>query len=180
MELIVALLLIGAPLLLLIRYFNTSLPSKPSPGRSLAPKAPSPPARSAEESVKEQTVIPVADIAPPASAGKTKLGLYKGKHYTAYVGTVKELKKRGEYGKAETLLLSLLPVIEAESRAEKWGVAPWYYEQLAIVYRKQREYGKEVAVLERYASQQAAPGVGPSKLEERLQKARDLALKGKL
>ena len=62
---------------------------------------------------------------------------------------------------------------EAEARANgpRWGVAPWYYEQLAIIYRKEKQYGDEVAILERYASQPKAPGVGPEKLAKRLEKA---------
>ncbi|HXK59351.1 MAG TPA: 3'-5' exonuclease [Acidobacteriota bacterium] len=112
----------------------------------------------------------------PTSA---RLGLLNGKHYTGYVEVVKDLKRRGEYSEVEELLLSLLDVIEAESHAKGWGVAPWYYEQLAIVYRSQGEYAKEVSVLERYARQHRAPGARPSKLDERLARARELvSLKG--
>lgn len=71
----------------------------------------------------------------------------------------------------------LIKAVEAESRAEKWGVAPWYYEQLAIIYRKRKDYLKEIEVLERFAKQKHAPGASTPKLLERLEKARILASK---
>jgi hypothetical protein len=64
---------------------------------------------------------------------------------------------------------------EAESIKEKIGVAPWYYGELAILYRKHKEYPKEVAILERFAKQKHSPGVMPAKLLERLEKAKKLA-----
>ena len=55
-----------------------------------------------------------------------------------------------------------------------WGVAPWYYEQLAIIYRKMKNFQAEIDILERYKKQEKAPGIGPSKLAARLIKAREL------
>lgn len=104
-------------------------------------------------------------------------GYYLGKHYTEYVDTVKELKRAGEYQKAEQLLLALIEAVEAESIAQNWGVAPWYYEQLAIIYRKQKALDKEIAIIERFAKQKIGPGATPPKLFERLDKARNLAAK---
>ena len=53
-------------------------------------------------------------------------------------------------------------------------VAPWYYEKLAIIYRKQKRYGDEIAILERFERQPKAPGALPKKLAERLVKAKQL------
>jgi len=63
---------------------------------------------------------------------------------------------------------------EAKSQGEGWGVAPWYYEQLAILYRKEKQYDNEVEILERYERQPKAPGAGPEKLADRLMKAREV------
>jgi hypothetical protein len=70
------------------------------------------------------------------------------------------------------LLLELVSVIEAEAAEERLGVAPWYYEQLAIIYRRRRDGAAEIAILERYAAAPDAPGLGPEKLLHRLEKAR--------
>jgi hypothetical protein len=51
-------------------------------------------------------------------------------------------------------------------------VAPWYYEQLAISYRKQGNPQGEVDILERYARQTSAPGSMPPELVTRLEKAK--------
>lgn len=107
-----------------------------------------------------------------------KPGYYKGLHYTKYVDQVKRLKSSGNYDKAEELLLHLIDAVEAEAKAEGCGVAPWYYEQLAIIYRKRKDYQAEVAILERFARQKHAPGAMPPILLDRLVKARKLLTEG--
>jgi len=88
------------------------------------------------------------------------------------VDEVRQLKSHGQVEAAERLLLELVAATEGESRTEGCGVAPWYYEQLARLYAKQKESTKEIAILERYDAQRHAPGVSPSKLAARLEKAR--------
>ena len=102
----------------------------------------------------------------------TDPGFYEGRHYTKYVEAVEELKRRNESQEAEKLLLSLVAATEAESNVKNWGVAPWYYEQLAIIYRQQQNPQQELKILERFARQQHAPGDKPAKLLERLGKVR--------
>jgi len=108
----------------------------------------------------------LARSTPPAH------GLFKGKHYTEYVEDIKALKRHDALEEALELLNALIDAVEDEARVEGRGVAPWYYEQAAIVCRKRRDFSGEVAVLERFASQQSAPGASPSVLLERLEKAR--------
>jgi hypothetical protein len=67
----------------------------------------------------------------------------------------------------------LIEATEAEARAKDWGVAPWYYEQLAILYSKRHERDREIAILERFASVPHAPGSSVSKLLTRLSKKRE-------
>ncbi len=109
-------------------------------------------------------------------AQKKEAGSVEGLHYTGYVEDVKQLKREKRHSAAIDLLLKLIDATEAEARVagKGWGVAPWYYEQLAIIYRKEKRFAEEVAVLERYKAQPKAPGIGPSKLDERLKKARKL------
>ncbi len=101
-------------------------------------------------------------------------GNYKGRHYTEWVEEVKELKRSGDTAAAEELLHHLVDAVEAESKAQQFRPAPWYYEQLAILARKRKDYDAEVAILERYDALAAQYGddVGFS---ERLRKARGLA-----
>ena len=117
-------------------------------------------------------------------------------HYTDNVDKIKQLKRDKKYDEAIEILLKCVDLTENESekankkpihdekfaflsegRTNQWGVAPWYYEQLAIIYRKQKKYSEEVAILERYSKQSKAPGVGPQKLAERLVKAKELFAK---
>jgi hypothetical protein len=101
-----------------------------------------------------------------------KPGYVEGKHFTAYVTAFRDLKRRKEFVALEALLLKLVDATEAEARVERWGVAPAYYEELAILYRKQKLPDRELAVLERYERQPKAPGVTPGRLAERLAKLR--------
>ena len=50
---------------------------------------------------------------------------------------------------------------------------PWYYEQLALIYRKNKDLLKEHAILERFESQRHAPGRKPETLMARLAKVRE-------
>ena len=104
-------------------------------------------------------------------------GMVDGFHFTEYVEQVKQLKLEKRHDEAIDLLLKLANATEAESRAagEGHGVAPWYYEQLAIIYRKEGRHADEVNVLERYNAQPKAPGAQPAKLATRLMKAKILA-----
>lgn len=104
-------------------------------------------------------------------------GAVNNEHYTDFVEQLKLLKREKRHDEAIELLNQLVDATEAESRAAGagWGVAPWYYEQLAIIYRKERRYADEVKILRRYKRQPKAPGAGSSKLAARLDKARQLS-----
>jgi hypothetical protein len=107
-----------------------------------------------------------------APDGKPAAGRVRGRHYTDYVDEVKVLRRDDRDDAAEQLLLELVQATEEEARALGAGVAPWYYEQLAIIYRKRQDVEAEIRILERYRGQPPAPGAGPEKLAQRLAKAR--------
>lgn len=88
------------------------------------------------------------------------------------VERVKTLKRTGEYATALNLLLAEIDSQEQVSVEKDWGVAPWYYEQAAIIYRKLDDPNAEISILERFMAQRHAPGVGPGELALRLQKAK--------
>lgn len=104
-------------------------------------------------------------------------GYVRGRQYTTYVENVQNLKRQSKFEDAEKLLLELICATETESKAEKTGVAPWYYEELAKIYRKQKDYQKEVEILKRFAKQKHARGVKPNQLLDRLEKAKALLRK---
>ncbi len=79
---------------------------------------------------------------------------------------VEDHKRSGRYDEALVILDGCMRVEEAHCG----GVAPWYYEQAAIIHRKRRDRDAELALLRRFAAQQHAPGATPPKLLERLAK----------
>lgn len=104
-------------------------------------------------------------------AGGSNVGLIRGKHYSYYVDEIKTLKRHGNDVGAEELLLECVEATEREEQAHGLGVAPWYYEQLAIIYRRRHEPDQEISILERFAGHSHAPGKEPPRLLERLSKA---------
>lgn len=94
-----------------------------------------------------------------------KLGFVGSHHYTHYVEEIKQLKREKQYEKAISLLLKIVDAAENESIKKSWAVPPWYYEQLAIIYRQQKEPHNEEAILRRYVDFQTRLG---SPLDERL------------
>jgi hypothetical protein len=106
-------------------------------------------------------------------------GLVGDKHYTDCVETIKHLKREGRHTEAIELLLKTVAATERESEkmGPRWVVAPWYYEQLAIIYRKEGRIEDEIAILERYVQHTKTPKTGEDKLRERLKKAKALSVK---
>lgn len=103
---------------------------------------------------------------------KESARLVDGKHFTEYVDEVKRFRRDKKNDEAIGLLLRLVDATEADSIANGCGVAPWYYEQLAICYRKLGRLDDEILILERFSQQRHAPGVLPPKLLARFQELR--------
>ncbi len=99
-------------------------------------------------------------------------GVVHGRHYSRWVEIVNHLKREGRLDEAIQLLRHCADATEDEALAKEWGVAPGYFEQLAICFRKQKDHHAEVAILERFSVLPHAPGVTPPKLLERLAKLR--------
>lgn len=102
-------------------------------------------------------------------------GYYKGRHYTTYVWDYEQLKKEGRLEEEEILLLGLVEAIEKAASLPDQIVPPAYYEDLAIIYRKRKEYIKEVHILQRYIAFRPKDGPKAPRLIERLKKAKLLS-----
>jgi hypothetical protein len=105
-----------------------------------------------------------------ASPNASKSGLVRGRHFCEWVPELDALRKAGQVAHLEELLLECVDATEREAQVKKWGVAPAYYERLAILYRKQGRRDDELAILRRYQAQNKSPGVMPGKLSGRLLK----------
>jgi hypothetical protein len=82
-----------------------------------------------------------------------------------------EAKRCGDLARAEDLLRRLVDADEVQAQAQGRGVAPWYYEELAILYRKQKRYDAEIEVLQRFAMAIKGAVVAPFRLAIRLEDA---------
>ena len=103
-----------------------------------------------------------------------------GQHVSAYFGEVQKLKRANRLEEAIATLLELIDATEEDSIFTGLGVAPAYYEELAIIYRQRKEFGKEIGILARYARQRHAPADPRQEiLKERLEKAKQLFTKNK-
>lgn len=91
-------------------------------------------------------------------------------NYVNYVETIKSLKKNEKYEEAIILLHQILDVIEKHSQKTGEGVAPWYYDQLTIIYKKMKQLELANEVLIRFSKQNHAIGARTEKLLERANK----------
>ncbi|WP_225754688.1 hypothetical protein [Actinotalea sp. Marseille-Q4924] len=105
-------------------------------------------------------------------ADRERRGLVRGKHYTEWPDTVRELKREERYEEALRLLEECISPAERDRDGRE--PAPWYTEQAAIIDRKLGDHDAEISVLERYVSV-CATSVGRTRIHERLDKARALA-----
>jgi hypothetical protein len=108
---------------------------------------------------------------------RIKAGSVDGKHFTRYIEDVKQLKKEKNHTEAISLLTKLVDATEKESSVSGSDIAPWYYEQLAIIYRKEKLINEEIEILERYEQKTKVLRDKPSKLQSRLVKAKEIYAK---
>lgn len=153
------------PVLLEAAFWQRLGATTPENGRSESPGRPNPlTASENQQPVGFALVDKVLDGVTP--------GRFEGRAFHEWVDAVKQLRREGRIQDAERILIGCIQATEAEARRDNTGVAPAYYEQLAILYDKQKMPADEIAVLERYAAQPHAPGALPEKLARRLAKAR--------
>lgn len=106
-------------------------------------------------------------------------GYIQGKSYTTYMDRAKGLIEAGKVEAADPIVDVAFTAFEEQERVgmslvEVSAPPPAPYEQFAILYRKHKDYAREVMILERYARQPHSPGKKPPQLAERLEKARAL------
>ncbi len=87
---------------------------------------------------------------------------------------IQSLKRIGNLEEAERLLRQYIVVMESDVQINHSIPRPWFYEQLAMIYRKRKQYHLECSILEQYAQQTPLVGTMPQPLAKRLQKAKEL------
>ncbi|PPG15142.1 hypothetical protein C5D36_10320 [Rathayibacter sp. AY1C6] len=99
----------------------------------------------------------------------------RGKHFTEHVDEIQALRHAEQYDEALELLFECIAATERADEIERNGRAPAYTEWAAMTLRRQKRYGEEVAVIERFFTGQKNPArANHPKLRDRLAKARDL------
>ncbi len=106
-----------------------------------------------------------------------ELGYVDGMHHTDYDGHVESLIQEHRHSEAIELLTRLVAAAEAESRASYELVRPWYYKQLAVLFRKQGNIQEEIEILSRFEEHRKAVGAPPGHLTERLTTAQAIMLR---
>lgn len=115
--------------------------------------------------------LPTSSLSAPVPPITRRPG-FRRNDYSQRAPLVEQLKREGRHEEAVAILLDAVEAIEVESRSTGGGVAPWFYEQLAIIYRRLARPEDELSILERFEAQAKLPGATPAKLAERLAKIR--------
>jgi hypothetical protein len=102
-------------------------------------------------------------------------GYVRGEYVCAYFAEVQKLRREDRLEEAITSLLTLVDATEEDDLFTGSGVESAYYEELAKIYRKRKEYVKEIKILARYSRRRHAYGDARQEiLKERLEKAKKL------
>ena len=99
----------------------------------------------------------------------------RGDNVSAYFAELQKLRQEDRLEEAITSLLGLVDATEEDDLFTGSGVESAYYEELAKIYRKRKEYLKEIKILARYGRRRHANGDSRQQiLKERLEKAKKL------
>lgn len=109
-------------------------------------------------------------------------GYISGKHYSVYMEQAKQLLQDGKVLEADPIVDMAFTGFEDKERiggllTEYLAVPSGQYWDFAVLYRKLKDYAREVRILERFAGQQQQKrntGAAATKTLERLEKARSL------
>jgi hypothetical protein len=109
-------------------------------------------------------------------------GYMNGTYYTEYMKQAKELLRNGKVEEADATVNMALTGLEEHSRIGPFLtkvdiVPPASYWDFAVLYRKLKDYAREVAILERFTRQPHQSGRASDEALERLEKARALLAK---
>jgi tetratricopeptide (TPR) repeat protein len=103
----------------------------------------------------------------------------RGREFPGWVEPIEELKRQERHSEALELLMECIEAAEMDE--QRIFPAPWYSWQAAVIFRKQREYQKEVEVLERWVNALPAIydlskwGASARRMFPRLERAREIA-----
>ena len=93
------------------------------------------------------------------------------------INEVKTMIREGREEEAEPVLVELVAAIEQEAQIHGGRLAHWYYERLATIYRRRRDYASEIAILTRYCQHEGDRYAIPEGIQKRLDRARGLLAK---
>lgn len=99
-------------------------------------------------------------------------GSVHGRHYTEWVPKLDELRSSGDDDSAPALLLECIDAAERAVRVAGMEPAPGYTKRAAVIYRRRKDYAREIQVMERWEA--AAPPRYRGAMKERLAAARKL------
>ncbi len=103
---------------------------------------------------------------------EAEAGLVRGRHYTEWIPTLDELRSSGDDDTALTLLWECIQAAERAARVAGTSPAPGYTKRAAVIYRRRKDYAREIEVMERWEA--AAPPGYRGAMADRLAVARKL------
>jgi hypothetical protein len=95
--------------------------------------------------------------------------------FSVHAKSIEDLKKKKKYRAAEKMLLERIEKAENNNQLDGLGVPDWYYFELAKLYRRQKNYSKEIVFLEDCAKKFLETGEMHRILTARLRRAKELA-----
>lgn len=103
---------------------------------------------------------------------ESEAGSVRGRHYTEWVPTLDQLRSAGDDDHALALLLECIEAAERAALVSGMEPAPGYTKRAAVIYRRRKDYAREIEIMERWEA--AAPPQYRGAMIERLAAARTL------
>lgn len=123
----------------------------------------------------------IRDVASRSQADIESMN-FAGQPLWDWLKYAQDLDKSGRTDEALALIGALITAAEQEAVVSGREPAPAYTERAAIIHRKRKDYAAEIAVIERWMNacppEKRGPGATQEKLHQRLDRARELAMKG--
>ena len=111
---------------------------------------------------------------------ETGLGTVRGRRWSEWLPEAERLHLAGDDAVAEALLLEVVEAADAEQDAKGHpGAAAAAYGALAVIYRRRRDRGAEISILERFVARDRLDNNRHAALAAALEKARARGARGR-
>ena len=158
------------PVASLLATYDPNVELGPSEAADLGAKL-----RAIHERIKRDEGIPDGRLYPMLRKLESEASCVRGRPYFEWVETLDELRSSGDDDAGLALLLECIEAAERAARVSGMEPAPGYTKRAAVIYRRRKDYAREIEMMERWES--VSPPQYQGAMAKRLAAAKSLRQK---